>query len=119
MNRFIAITIIAITIPSCTSAEAPTADEVSVREAPDPPSVAISGEVESPINIGKILWGCFDAVDTLGAPTLLDYTDEAPDGDDQQPAQLCVSWSAHSDVADCVRIGLISAGGEATPIEEP
>lgn len=110
--------ILTLAAPACDSGEAPVAAPVP-REAPDVPwpSVSIEGEIESPINVGKILHGCFDGDLKYGAPTLVDYFDEAPDGDDQQAAQLCVSWSAHLDVADCVRIGLISAGGVPTPQE--
>lgn len=111
---------LALAIFAATACDAtPDRDQVEHREAPGVPwpSVAIKGEVESPQNVGKILHGCFEGVEKYGAPTLVDYSDEAPDGDDQQAAQLCVSWSAHLDVADCVRLGLISAGGVPTPLE--
>lgn len=116
MQRFALALVLAFSAPllACDS----SSETTQLREAPDVPwpSVSIAGQVKSPLYVGELLAYCFAAELSTGldygAPTLIQYEDEVADGDDQQPAELCVSWSAHIDVADCVRSGLLELGGE-------
>lgn len=109
MFRFIILSIL-LAAPACDG----PGERVINREAPDVPwpSVDLEGQVKSPDYVGAVLADCFAA--ELGidhsAPTLVHYEDQVPDGDDQQPAELCVSWSAHLDLGDCVRRGLLKLG---------
>lgn len=84
------------------------------REAPDVPwlAVKIDGPLKSPASLVDALEECFVETDyDHGKPPSFKYEDKTPDGDDQQPAKLCVAWEAHLDVADCVRQHLIALGG--------
>lgn len=111
-RTFLALALLA-TLPACDDPPVTEVPAVVAREAPDVPwsSVAISSEVEGPEAAAKVLADCFDGSETLAEPPAVDYLDNEPDGDDQQAAQLCVSWSAHLDRADCVRRALIAGGG--------
>lgn len=82
------------------------------REAPDVPwpAVEIEGPLKSPASLVAVLEDCFAIADFALQPGF-DYEDEIADGDDWQPARLCVDWSAHIDVADCVRKRLLDLGG--------
>lgn len=110
MKKF--ITTIILALAACDPARTP----ITPREAPDVPwpSVDFDGEVAGPDEIGAIIGGCFDGTELFAKETAVAYSDEAPDADDQQAAQICVTWSAHLDRADCVRRGLIKAG--LTPV---
>lgn len=113
MQRFALSLVLALSAPllACDGSSEPT----QLREAPDVPwpAVQIAGPLKSPASLTGLLAECFVEVDyDHGTPPSFTYEDEVPDGDDQQPAQLCVEWEAHLDVADCVRRGLIDLGGE-------
>lgn len=105
--RFILVTLAVALVLSCDTTE-PT----ELREALDVPwpSVEIAGPLKSPASVAGLLDECFGEVDYSQAPGFF-YEDQAPDGDDQQPAELCLRWAAHLDVADCVRRGLLDLGG--------
>lgn len=122
MRAFFILSILPLALGAC---DIPGAeDNIETREAPDVPwpSVEIAGQIKSPVYVGQMLADCFAAEAgiggtgiTYGAPTLVHYADKTPDGDDQQPAELCLSWSAHLDFGDCVRRGLIELGATVQP----
>jgi hypothetical protein len=94
---------------ACAAVTEPTTEQ---REAPDVPwpAVEIDGPLKSPASLAELLDACFIEADYDGPPAF-HYEDEVADGDDWQPAELCVEWAAHIDVADCVRRGLLDRGG--------
>lgn len=108
--RFLFATLAVALLTSCDGTTEPT--EPTQREAPDVPwpEAIIEGSLKSPAGVAGLLDECFLEIDYSGAPAFR-YQDKVPDGDDQQPAELCLDWGAHLDVADCVRRGLIELGG--------
>ena len=112
MHRF-TISILAVLALACDPAPDPSPE---LREAPDVPwlSVEIAGEVKTPLGVGDVLVDCFtyEFGINFNGPPAVHYIDKEPDGDDWQPAQLCVEWTAHLDLGDCVRRGLLKLGGE-------
>lgn len=109
MHRLIPV--LALTFAAALACDAATA-RPEPREAPDVPwpSVEIEGPLKSPASLNSLLEECFIEVDYDATPKFR-YDDKVPDGDDQQPAELCLAWTAHLDVADCVRRGLLDLGG--------
>jgi len=113
MHLFPLTAILSIAL-ACDSIDEPT----QLREAPDVPwpSVEIAGQVKTPRLVGELLVECFKGELVYpfdyGAPTQVHYQDKTPDGDDQQPAQLCVSWQTHLDAGDCVRLALLELGAK-------
>lgn len=92
----------------------PVPEPTQPREAPDVPwpAVTIDAEVKTPLYAADVLAECFEHPEiTYGAPTLVHYEDQVPDGDDQQPMLFCVDVSAHLDVGDCIRTALLELGG--------
>lgn len=100
--------VIAMLATACDATPEPTQQ----REAPDVPwpAVEIDGPLKSPVSLAELLDACFLEADYDGPPAF-HYEDELADGDDWQPAELCIEWAAHIDVADCVRRGLLDLGG--------
>ena len=115
MHRFTLATILAAS--ALAAACDPVHEPTQPREAPDVPwpSVTIDAEVKTPLYAADVLAACFEHPEiTYGAPTLIHYEDETPDGDDQQPQLFCVAVTAHLDTADCVRTALLELGGKVS-----
>lgn len=105
--------ILSATLAVALACDTPT-EPTTPREAPDVPwpAIGISGPLKSPGQLSDLLVSCFMETDySHGQPPSFIYKDEAPDGDDQQPSELCIDWAAHLDVSDCVRLALIDLGG--------
>jgi hypothetical protein len=111
-----------VTLPAVACDDPPVSEvpAVVVREAPDVPwpSVAFEGDIEGPDLVAAIVGDCF-AGGATASETSLEYIDHAPDGDDQQAVEMCFRWVAHTDVADCIRRGLIKAGLDPVPQDAP
>lgn len=115
MQRLIITTIFAAS--ALAAACDPVHEPTQPREAPDVPwpAVTIDAEVKTPLYAADVLAECFAHPEiTYGAPTLVHYEDQAPDGDDQQPMLFCVAVTTHLDTGDCVRQHLLALGGKVS-----